>query len=90
MYPRIPWELVTDPKGSREHTLGTTGVNYFNTKDHTTVLTESTIAQQVSVLQSFTRATNTRITSYRGFTCRIIFTLATNIKSVTIISDLQF
>jgi len=23
MYPRIPWELVTDPWGSVEHTLGT-------------------------------------------------------------------
>ena len=24
MYPRIPWELISDPLGSTEHTLGTT------------------------------------------------------------------
>ena len=28
MYPRIPWELVADTKGSAEHTLGTTAVRY--------------------------------------------------------------
>jgi hypothetical protein len=27
MYPRIPWELVADPKGSVELSLGTSGVN---------------------------------------------------------------
>ena len=26
MYPRIPWELVADPLGSAEHTLGTTAL----------------------------------------------------------------
>jgi len=26
MYPWIPWELVADPLGSSEHTLGTTGI----------------------------------------------------------------
>ena len=26
MYPRIPWELVTVPLGSGEHTLGTAAV----------------------------------------------------------------
>jgi len=28
MYPRIPWELVVDPLGSAERTLGTTAINY--------------------------------------------------------------
>jgi hypothetical protein len=27
MYQRIPWEQVAEPKGSAEHTLGTTAVN---------------------------------------------------------------
>jgi hypothetical protein len=27
MYPRIPWELAADPKGSAEHTLGTADLN---------------------------------------------------------------
>jgi len=26
MYPRIPWEMVADPLGSMEHTLGATDV----------------------------------------------------------------
>jgi len=26
MYPRIPWELVSDPLLFADHTLGTTGV----------------------------------------------------------------
>jgi len=26
MYPRIPWDLVSNPLGSAEHTLGTTGL----------------------------------------------------------------
>jgi len=26
MYPWIPWEMVADPLGSAEHTVGTTGV----------------------------------------------------------------
>jgi hypothetical protein len=26
MYRRIPWELVADPLGSSEHTLGTTSI----------------------------------------------------------------
>ena len=29
MYPRIPWELVTDPLESAEHTLGTVGLGEF-------------------------------------------------------------
>jgi len=29
MYPRIPWELVMDPLGSAEHTLGPTGLWSF-------------------------------------------------------------
>jgi len=28
MYPRISWELVGDPLGSTEHTLGTTVLTY--------------------------------------------------------------
>jgi hypothetical protein len=28
MYPRIPWELVADPLGSAEHTLGTTALEH--------------------------------------------------------------
>jgi len=28
MYPRITWELVTDPKGSAEHTFRTTRLCY--------------------------------------------------------------
>jgi len=28
MYPRKPWELVADPLGSAEHTLGTTGLRH--------------------------------------------------------------
>jgi hypothetical protein len=28
IYPRIPWELVVDPLGSAEHTLGTAVINY--------------------------------------------------------------
>jgi len=28
MYPRIPWELVADPLGSVEHTLGTTALEH--------------------------------------------------------------
>jgi len=31
MYPLILWELVADPKGSAEHTLGTTVVRYKKT-----------------------------------------------------------
>jgi hypothetical protein len=27
MYPRVPWELVVDPLGSAEHTLGTTDID---------------------------------------------------------------
>jgi len=26
MYPRNPWEMVADPKGSAEHNLGTNGL----------------------------------------------------------------
>jgi len=26
MYPRFPWELVADPLGSAERTLGNTGI----------------------------------------------------------------
>jgi len=28
MYPRIPWELVTDPSGSAEHTSGSSDLDY--------------------------------------------------------------
>ena len=28
MYPRLPWELVVEPLGSAEHSLGTTSVQY--------------------------------------------------------------
>jgi len=28
MYPRISWELVADPLGSKEHTLGTNVLTY--------------------------------------------------------------
>jgi hypothetical protein len=28
MHPRNHWELVADPLGSAEHSLGTTGLNY--------------------------------------------------------------
>jgi len=27
MYPWIPWEMVADPLGSADHTLGTTGAD---------------------------------------------------------------
>jgi hypothetical protein len=42
MYPQIPWELVfsVDPKGSAEHTLGTTGVEssrFLNFFPHMTI-----------------------------------------------------
>jgi hypothetical protein len=29
MYPRIPWELIVDPLGSAEHTLGTTALGSY-------------------------------------------------------------
>jgi len=29
MYPRIPWELVADPLGSAEHTLGSTALRHY-------------------------------------------------------------
>jgi len=45
MCPRIPWELVTDPWGSAEHTLGTTGLTVSHLKiwhgSHTSVLRPS-------------------------------------------------
>jgi hypothetical protein len=28
MYPRIPWQLITDSLGSADHTLGATGLRY--------------------------------------------------------------
>ena len=31
IYPRIPWELVVDPLGSAEPTLGTAAINYCMT-----------------------------------------------------------
>ena len=30
MHPQIPWELIMDPIGSTEHTLGTGGLEYIN------------------------------------------------------------
>jgi hypothetical protein len=33
MYPRILWEKVTDPKGSEEHTMGITVLQYDNYND---------------------------------------------------------
>jgi hypothetical protein len=29
MYPRIPWELVTDPLGSAEHNFGSTAIRHY-------------------------------------------------------------
>jgi hypothetical protein len=37
MYPPIPWEMVTDPLGSAEHNLGTTGLAYNYTSRSTPV-----------------------------------------------------
>ena len=40
MYPWIPWEMVADPLGSAEHTLGTTGLGGFcNTNTRTNMPT---------------------------------------------------
>jgi len=33
MYPRIPWEKVTVPKGSAEHTMGITVLQYDSYSD---------------------------------------------------------
>jgi len=35
MYPRFPWELVADPKGSAEHALGTTVLDETDKKKKT-------------------------------------------------------
>jgi len=34
VYPRIPWELVADPSGSSEYTLGTTALDERNTLEY--------------------------------------------------------
>jgi hypothetical protein len=40
IYPRIPWEMVEDPLGSAEHTMGTTGLEgSWNTNTRTNMPT---------------------------------------------------
>jgi hypothetical protein len=36
IHPQIPWKLVADPLGSMEHTLGITGLDHYQRKQHKT------------------------------------------------------
>ena len=43
MYPRIPWELVADPLGFVERTVGTTGLNILHSILFSTTISFSSV-----------------------------------------------
>jgi hypothetical protein len=71
MYPRIPWELVADPSGSAEHTLGSTDL-YSPDDVHLLVENSNTMKKNTEALLRASRQVGLEVNAEKPCACSCI------------------